>query len=138
MTEEDAIAAMEAVRAAQVSPPRPDPIPDQTASASEADTDTTFAANTTATSANAPTQPPKGILKKKAKPKMTAKEKKERGLAVDKIIAALPLEFRGNDPNLRNHAESVISGLLDREGRGVGRQYFLRSCFPCSYHSNSP
>lgn len=122
MVEEDALAAMEALRAAQISPARPQPMPDQTVTASETENDTTFAANTTSTSVNAPTQPVKGILKKKTKPKMTAKERKERGLAVDKIIAALPLEFRGNDPQLRSHAESVISGLLDKEGRGVGRE----------------
>ena len=112
---------MEAMRAAQVSPPKSEPVADQTAAASEAETDTTFTANTTASSAHPSSQPPKGILKKKAKPKMTAKEKKERAMAIDKIVAALPLEFRGNDPQLRSHAESVISGLLDREDRGVSR-----------------
>ncbi|CAL1698797.1 unnamed protein product [Somion occarium] len=120
--EEDALAAMAALKAAQASPPPPEPAVDQTHVTSELGNDTTFAANTTATTSNtnASGQPAKGITKKKGKPKMTVREKRERALAIDKVISALPLEFRGNDPKLRSHAETVIEGLLDREGRGVG------------------
>ncbi|CAL1698799.1 unnamed protein product [Somion occarium] len=120
--QEDALAAMAALKAAQASPPPPEPAVDQTHVTSELGNDTTFAANTTATTSNtnASGQPAKGITKKKGKPKMTVREKRERALAIDKVISALPLEFRGNDPKLRSHAETVIEGLLDREGRGVG------------------
>ncbi|TCD66081.1 hypothetical protein EIP91_001839 [Steccherinum ochraceum] len=119
--EEDAIAAMEALKAAQRTP-TPEPIPDQTTTASDAEPDTTFATNTTSNAAPSTNPQPKGILKKKTgkPPKLTAKEKRERGLAIDKIVSTLPLEFRGNDPNLRRNVEQVIEGFLDREGRGVG------------------
>lgn len=111
---------MEALKAAQKSP-TPEPAPEQAMNVTSDAEDTTLAANTTAASSNPP--PTKGILKKKAgKPaKLSAKEKRERGLAIDKIVSALPLEFRGNDPNLRRSIEQVIEGLLDRQGRGVGR-----------------
>jgi len=120
--EEDAIKAMEALQAAQ-KPPTPEPVPEQTIT-SDVEQDTTFAANTTGTTttSNNPA-PTKGILKKKATgkpPKLTGKEKRERGLAIDKIVSALPLEFRGNDPNLRRNVEQIIEGFLDRPGRGVG------------------
>jgi len=62
----------------------------------------------------ATTKLPVGILKKKkAKPKMTAKERKERNLAIDKTVSSLPLEFRGQDPTLRRNLESVIETLMD-------------------------
>ncbi|KAG8766364.1 hypothetical protein FRC12_006924, partial [Ceratobasidium sp. 428] len=48
-----------------------------------------------------------------AKPKMTAKEKKERNSAVDKIINALPLEYRGSEPRLRENMETIINKLMD-------------------------
>ena len=124
LLEEDAIAAMEAMKAAQKSP-TPEPVVEQTTTTtSDADQDTTFAATAPAASSSAPQ--PKGILKKKTtgKPaKLTAKEKRERGLAIDKIVSVLPLEFRGNDPNLRRNIEQVIEGFLDRQGRGVGRKF---------------
>lgn len=121
--EDDALAALEAARQArQPTPPPPPPTdPNQTAP------DTTFAGDITAlTNASAApstsSQQPKGIMKKKpgGKAKMTAKEKKERAAVVDKVVNALPLEFRGSDPTLRTHVELVVGGLLDREGRGVG------------------
>lgn len=125
--EEDAIAAMEALKAAQRSP-TPETIPDTTSIAnSDVGQDTSFAGNTTTNTAASSNTQPKSILKKKptGRPaKLTAKEKRERGLAIDKIVSALPLEFRGNDPNLRRNVEQVIEGLLDRQGRGVGRAYF--------------
>lgn len=113
---------MEALKAAQRTP-TPEPLPDQTTTAaSDADQDATFATNTTTNTAPPANPQPKGILKKKAgkPPKLTAKEKRERGLAIDKIVSTLPLEYRGNDPNLRRNVEQVIEGFLDREGRGVG------------------
>ncbi|TDL22791.1 hypothetical protein BD410DRAFT_722468 [Rickenella mellea] len=60
-----------------------------------------------------------GGPKKKAKPKLTAKERKERSLAIDKTVSCLPLEFRGQDPNLRRHVEAVIEGLMDSESNGI-------------------
>lgn len=63
-------------------------------------------------------------MKKKGKPKLTAKEKKERSFMIDKVISVLPLEFRGNDPNLRRNMETVIEGLLDKEGKGAARTSF--------------
>ncbi|THH30648.1 hypothetical protein EUX98_g3518 [Antrodiella citrinella] len=120
--EADAIAALEALQAAQKSP-TPEPIPDHTA-ASDIEQDTTFAANTTATTtASSNPAPTKGILKKKTTgkpPKLTAKEKRERGLAIDKIVSALPLEFRGNDPNLRRNIEQIIETFMDKPGKGIG------------------
>ncbi|KAI5114603.1 hypothetical protein M0805_005520, partial [Coniferiporia weirii] len=65
------------------------------------------------------TRIPGGILKgsalpkKKGKPKMTPKERRERSLAIDKAVSNLPLEFRGQDPNLRRNVESVIELLMD-------------------------
>ncbi|KDN49519.1 hypothetical protein RSAG8_02221, partial [Rhizoctonia solani AG-8 WAC10335] len=47
------------------------------------------------------------------KPKMTAKEKKERVIAVEKVINALPLEYRGSEPRLRDHMEAIINKLMD-------------------------
>lgn len=48
-----------------------------------------------------------------AKAKMSVKEKKERGVAVEKIINALPLEYRGSEPRLRENMETIISKLMD-------------------------
>ncbi|KAH9974230.1 hypothetical protein BGW80DRAFT_1170598 [Lactifluus volemus] len=58
-------------------------------------------------------------VKKKGKPKLTPKEKKERSMAIDKVISSLPLEFRGSDPNLRRNVEMVIERLMDSNGRGL-------------------
>nr|GAT50565.1 predicted protein [Mycena chlorophos] len=90
------------------------------AAAREAETTKTMdhtEGDTTATNVSAPS---KSILKKKAaKPKLTAKEKKERAIEIEKIIACLPLEFRGSDPNLRRHMEQVIEGFFDVPSRVV-------------------
>ena len=53
---------------------------------------------------------------------MTAKEKRERGLELEKILGALPLEFRGDDPNLRRHAEMVIEKFLDNPGEAFSSE----------------
>ncbi|KAL5480999.1 DAM1 [Sanghuangporus weigelae] len=56
---------------------------------------------------------PTGLSKKKVKPKMTAKERRERSLVIEKVVMNLPLEYRGQDPSLRRHVESVIELLMD-------------------------
>ncbi|KAF9446691.1 hypothetical protein P691DRAFT_732779 [Macrolepiota fuliginosa MF-IS2] len=53
-----------------------------------------------------------GVKKKVMKPKMSAKERKERDMEIERIISALPLEFRGSDPTLRRHMETVIDGIM--------------------------
>ena len=122
--EEDTRAAAEALAAAQRpnSPPPPEPdqsLADRTTLTTEAPSLASHdRPSAPASSKTAP--PPK---KKGAKPKLTAKEKRERGLLIEKITSALPLEFRGNDPNLRRHIESVIETFLDNSGRGIGSQY---------------
>lgn len=64
-------------------------------------------------------------MKKKPKAKLSAKEKKERSMLADRVITTLPLEFRGSDPNLRRNMETVIEGMLNRQGRGVTRGWLL-------------
>ena len=119
MTEQDAIAAMEALEAQNAAKAREV----QMAAAMAADktivsdTDTTFSGNVTAMTSSKPNSAPK---KKGAKTKLTAKEKKERSVSslrmtacvrpdatthylcnqieAERIIACLPLEFRGSDP----------------------------------------
>lgn len=135
---------MHALRTAQATPrPRSPEAPstskESTASLSDdAGNDTTFATATNATTASTGSKVPmKKVLK--GKPKLTAKEKRERGLLVDKVVTSLPLEFRGNDPNLRRHIETVIEGFLDRPGRGVGSACLRlvalnnRRLIPCSH-----
>ena len=71
----------------------------------------------------------KTVVKKKGpKPKMTAREKRERGLELEKILAALPLEFRGDDPNLRRQVESVIEKFLDNPGEAFSSEWHA-SCW---------
>lgn len=117
---------MEALRLAQIPSPPPATLADtsamdRTTYSGDMDHDNTYNPNTTVgtSSATSVGGAPKSILKKKAKPKLTNKEKKERSLAVERVVSSLPLEFRGNDPNLRRHIEIVIEGFFDREGRGV-------------------
>jgi len=76
---------------------------------------TTFGDTSTATAMQGTgIKQPAGILKKKkAKPKLTAKERKERSMAIDKTVSSLPLEFRGQDPTLRRNIESIIEMLMD-------------------------
>ncbi|KAH7887118.1 hypothetical protein F5I97DRAFT_1807400 [Phlebopus sp. FC_14] len=119
---EDArLAAEAALKAAQPSPPGPPPLPadydaDRTAYTEQTDFDTTYATNTNVTD-NVVKSNPKP--KKKGKPKLSAKEKRERSLAIEKIILCLPLEFRGSDPNLRRNMESIVEAMMDSGGRGV-------------------
>ncbi|EGO04007.1 hypothetical protein SERLA73DRAFT_175733 [Serpula lacrymans var. lacrymans S7.3] len=112
--EQDALATLESLKA----PPPSDIDPDKTTYTDTAEGETTYTIGTT-TNASANTAKPATKPKKKGKPKLTAKEKKERSLAMEKIISCLPLEFRGNDPNLRRNMETVIEGMMDSDGRGV-------------------
>ena len=119
MSEQDAIAAMEALETQNATKAREV----QMAAAMAADktivsdSDTTFAGNVTAMTSSKPNSVPK---KKGTKVKLTAKEKKERSVSflrmvkcvrpeaathclcnqieAERIIACLPLEFRGSDP----------------------------------------
>ncbi|KZT66267.1 hypothetical protein DAEQUDRAFT_715303 [Daedalea quercina L-15889] len=123
--EEDAAAALEALRAAEAATNRP-PTPDSSASrtaappADDPGNDTVLANATTTSAATAASGSRVPVKKKAGKPKLSAREKKERGLLVEKVANCLPLEFRGSDPNLRRHIEQVVEGFLDRPGRGVG------------------
>ncbi|KAK7465332.1 DASH complex subunit dam1 [Stygiomarasmius scandens] len=126
--EEDAMAALEALRAREAAAARakmapsasePSNLNDQTAI-----TETTFAPDAAAQSktGESSTTGAKPTVKKVVKgkkPKMTAKEKRERGLELEKVICNLPLEFRGSDPTLRKHIESVIEGIWDAPNKTV-------------------
>ncbi|TFY70591.1 hypothetical protein EVG20_g2412 [Dentipellis fragilis] len=110
--EEDARAALAAMQSH--TNPEPSTLEKTTDNATD---DTTYADNTVA-DASVKTTATK-IVKKKGKPKMTVKEKKERSAAIDKTVSCLPLEFRGNDPGLRRNIEMVVEGLMDSGGRGI-------------------
>ncbi|KAI0267446.1 DASH complex subunit Dam1-domain-containing protein [Gloeopeniophorella convolvens] len=114
--EEDARAALEAAQAqsrlALASRP------DDTADAATLGENTTFA-NDSVIPGPSKNSATKKVVKKKGKAKLTPKEKKERSIAVEKVVSSLPLEFRGNDPTLRRNVEMVIEKLMDSEGRGI-------------------
>ncbi|KAF7983423.1 hypothetical protein HWV62_12861 [Athelia sp. TMB] len=111
---EDAQAALAAL---QTTLPPSDFDADKTTMTEVTESNTTMTANTTTATG---TSTGKKVMKKKgAKPKLTAKEKKERDLFIEKTIACLPLEFRGSEPTLRRNMESVIEFLVDSGGRGV-------------------
>ncbi|KAG8720751.1 hypothetical protein FRC08_018292 [Ceratobasidium sp. 394] len=93
------------------SPPPQAPQPDPREPTPTSDTDATRAEAPARPSAQTSASAAKG--KPGAKPKMTAKEKKERNNAVDKIINALPLEYRGSEPRLRENMEAIINKLMD-------------------------
>ncbi|CAE6456706.1 unnamed protein product [Rhizoctonia solani] len=96
-------------------PPSPPPQPEQPdtresspgvdAEAAQGD------ASVRATSRASTSAPAKG--RPGVKPKMTVKEKKERAVAVEKVINVLPLEYRGSEPRLRDHMETIVSKLMD-------------------------
>ena len=110
--------AEEAALKASAVPPPPDTEADKTTYTETPEFETTYTTN--ATTRNVSTSIAKtassGIPKKKGKPKLTAKEKKERSvstdprgyffldfhaslkLSIEKIVMSLPLEFRGSDP----------------------------------------
>ncbi|KAJ7935451.1 hypothetical protein B0H13DRAFT_2226901 [Mycena leptocephala] len=79
----------------------------------QTDMDITYGGLTTTNATNASAPSKSGVKKKPGKPKLTAKEKKERSFEIEKVISCLPLEFRGSDPNLRRNMEGVIEGLLN-------------------------
>ncbi|KAJ6557277.1 hypothetical protein DFH09DRAFT_1037357 [Mycena vulgaris] len=108
--ERDAIAAMESMRQAQAAAAAAREA-ELTKTMEQTEMDITYAGLTT-TNASVPSSKP-GAKKKPGKPKLTAKEKKERSIEIEKIISCLPLEFRGSDPNLRRNMEGVIEGLLN-------------------------
>lgn len=125
LIEEDAEAALVALEAARAVPLPPSPdisAVDKTAlTADNSDilNETYGTTNTTATATSSKSASnTKGIMKKK-KPVLSAKEKKERGVVIDKVVSALPLEFRGNDPNLRRQIEIVIDKFLSHPDRGI-------------------
>jgi DASH complex subunit DAM1 len=103
--EEDARAALDAIQ----NPPVPNIDLDKT-TITETTEEMTYAANTTIVSTTSGTsgKSVKMVKKKGNKPKLTAKEKKERNILVEKTISCLPLEFRGSDPNLRRNMETVM------------------------------
>ncbi|KAF8652496.1 hypothetical protein AX16_004369 [Volvariella volvacea WC 439] len=112
-------AMQEQLAKAAAAPPLPEVAEEKTMMT---DADTTFAANTTITAASAAASSnnkPGGQPKKKGKARMTAKEKKERSMELERIISCLPLEFRGSDPNLRRSMEAVIEGLMDAPDQTV-------------------
>ncbi|KAK2461196.1 hypothetical protein APHAL10511_006723 [Amanita phalloides] len=120
--EQEALRAMEALKAAQAQDKaarEPDPVADKTAATDYTEAETTANVTTTASTTSG-AKPGGAVTKKKgAKVKMTAKEKKERSIELEKIIMSLPLEFRGSDPNLRRNMETVIEGLMDAPNQTV-------------------
>ncbi|OSD03748.1 hypothetical protein PYCCODRAFT_1434136 [Trametes coccinea BRFM310] len=135
--EEDARAALEAMRAAEAAARRPPTPPEPTRTLERSDlatgdsvTESTFTAAPSASAAAsgpAPGAKP-GVVKKKVvgKPKMSAREKRERALEVERLLSALPLEFRGNDPTLRRHMEMVVEKFLDRPEEGYNIVAFVK------------
>ena len=120
--EEDTLAAIEAAKVTrQPTPPPVDILSGDKTEFTDADSD--IMSNPSTTGLPSSTSVPKGILKKKGKPKLTNKEKKERSIMIERVVSTLPLEFRGSDPNLRRHIDTVIEGFLDREGRGVASAF---------------
>ncbi|KAJ3509742.1 hypothetical protein NLJ89_g5056 [Agrocybe chaxingu] len=113
--EEDALTALEALQAKNAAKAREIEIAaaiGATDKTTATDADTTYAANVTNATGGASNKST-GIPKKKVgKAKLTAKEKKERSMEIEKIILCLPLEFRGSDPGLRRNMEMVIEGLM--------------------------
>ncbi|KAH9848532.1 hypothetical protein C2E23DRAFT_843331 [Lenzites betulinus] len=113
--EEDARTALEAIRAAEEAARRP-PTPPEPASTMELPTGDGATESTIASSATTNKSGGGGrvaVKRKMAKPKLTAREKRERGLEMERLLAALPLEFRGNDPTLRRHMEMILEKFMD-------------------------
>ncbi|KAK1218707.1 DASH complex subunit dam1 [Marasmius sp. AFHP31] len=114
--ERDALAAMEAMKR-KAAPPQPPPVEaDKTIDPNT----TVLGGNTTANTTKQGAEKPgakKGPVKGGKKPKMTAKERKERNLELEKIVSYLPLEFRGSDPGLRRNLDAVVEGLMDAPGQ---------------------
>ncbi|KAJ7043910.1 hypothetical protein C8F04DRAFT_1070916 [Mycena alexandri] len=109
-TERDALAAMEAMQQAKAAAAAAREA-ELTKTMEQTEMDITYAGLTTTTASVAASKT--GVKKKPGKPKLTAKEKRERSIEIEKVISCLPLEFRGSDPNLRRNMEGVIEGLLN-------------------------
>lgn len=62
------------------------------------------------------------VGKKGGKAKLTAKEKKERSMLIERAFGHLPLAFRGNDPSLHRNMETVLEQLIDEPTRGFRLQ----------------
>ncbi|KAF9270788.1 hypothetical protein L218DRAFT_983207 [Marasmius fiardii PR-910] len=147
--ERDALAAMEAMRRKTAPPPPPiekEKTLDPDSIAAEG---TTSNATTSKQGAGkTATVPKKGPVKGGKKPKMTAKERKERNLEIEKIASYLPLEFRGSDPvkllkqypilyqllttcflhqGLRRNLDAVVEGLMDAPGQTVKKRAGIHS-----------
>ncbi|KAJ2916783.1 hypothetical protein MD484_g3644, partial [Candolleomyces efflorescens] len=124
--EESAVAAAEALKKAREEEEKARQarhLADQTAFTEM--TDTSYMGNlttATGTTAGTTTSGKSGAVPKKkpgAKPKLSAKERKERGMEIERVVSCLPLEFRGSDPSLRRNMETVIEGLMDAPGNTV-------------------
>ncbi|TEB34252.1 hypothetical protein FA13DRAFT_1685574 [Coprinellus micaceus] len=121
--EENAVAAASALknaREAEEQAHRSRLLAEQSALTEATEPDTTYTANTTASTKNGGASG-SGAKKKVGgvKPKMSAKEKKERGIEIDRVVSVLPLEFRGSDPGLRRNMEMVIDGLMNAPSQTV-------------------
>ncbi|KAK7048196.1 hypothetical protein R3P38DRAFT_2867926 [Favolaschia claudopus] len=112
--ERDALAAMEAMRRTEAAAAAAREA-ELTKTMEQTEADITYAGLTT-TNASVPSAKTK---KKPGKPKLTAKEKRERSIEIEKVISCLPLEFRGSDPNLRRNMEGVIEGLMNAPNQTV-------------------
>ncbi|KAF8524389.1 hypothetical protein BU17DRAFT_84994 [Hysterangium stoloniferum] len=108
-----AAAALEALRRAQAPPT-------STAQSSNVEAERTMLGDATFALSEVQDTPAAtrlgGKPKKKVKAKMTPKERKERGMILERVCSVLPLEFRGGDPTLRRQVEHVIESLMDAEG----------------------
>ncbi|KAG1840465.1 DASH complex subunit Dam1-domain-containing protein [Suillus subalutaceus] len=107
--EENARLAEEAaLKAASAVPPPPDSEADKTTFSEHQEFETTYTTNATTrnTSTSIAKSTSTGIPRKKAKPKLTAKEKKERSVSTDTW-------------GLRRNMESVIEFMMDSDGRGI-------------------
>ncbi|KAL0580693.1 DASH complex subunit dam1 [Marasmius crinis-equi] len=115
--ERDALAAIEAMKRKTAPPPPPPPEADKTTDPNVTIAGGDSTANTTKQGTAAAAGVKKGPVKGGKKPKMTAKERKERNLELEKIVGYLPLEFRGSDPGLRRNLDAVVEGLMDAPGQ---------------------
>ncbi|KAJ7212307.1 DASH complex subunit Dam1-domain-containing protein [Mycena pura] len=115
--ERDAIAAMEALQQEQAKAAAAAREAELTKTMEQTEMEITYTAGHTTTNASIPSAKP--VKKKPGKPKLTAKDKKERSIEIEKIILCLPLEFRGSDPTLRRHMEMVIEGFFNAPNRTV-------------------
>ncbi|KAG6840317.1 hypothetical protein C0991_007467 [Blastosporella zonata] len=113
--ERDALNAIEAIKASK----READAADRTAMTEVTDVEVTFSENVTTNTSTQTSKSATAPKKKPGKAKLSAKEKKERSLEIEKVISCLPLEFRGSDPNLRRSMETVIEGLMNVVPQGI-------------------